>query len=308
MIYAGIIPAMYFFVPETFYKPEERETEVIFDKASLNVYEIILPEAKKSTRDRLRIFQGRVSNAGFWRMAVKPIPLVTFPAVVYSAFTYTFYAAGLTLIALLQDTIFSAAPYNLSSSAIGLTNLPLFAVGLCGTLISGFCADFVVQFMTRHNNGVYEPEFRLVLMVVAASLSTVAYVGFGYSVAAGATIYIPIAFLGVQTFAVPFATSAMFTYVMDCHNAHAAQAFVTMNFIKAAISFVMSDFVNGWFASSGAKSVFVTVAIANLAVSAVWLLGADSIRDFKLSPSGINFTTCQVLCWKSKEKNFWYIF
>jgi hypothetical protein len=260
---------MYFFVPETVFFDKERETEVIFDKSSLRVYEIVLPDIKKTYRQRLTIFQGRVSQVSFWRMAFKPLPLITFPAVIYAAFTYSFYAAGLTLIALLQDTVFSAAPYKLSSSAIGLTNLPLFAVGLVGTLTSGYAADFVVQFMTKRNNGIYEPEFRLVLMFVAASLSTVAYVGFGYSVAAGANIVIPIAFLGVQTFAVPFATSSMFTYVMDCHSNHAAQAFVTMNFVKALLSLVMSNFVNGWFASSGAKSVFVTVAIANLAVSGV---------------------------------------
>jgi len=47
----------------------------------------------------------------------------------------------------------------------------------------------------------------------------------------------------------------------------APQAFVTMNFVKALISLVMSNFVNGWFKSSGAKSVFTTVAIMNLAVS-----------------------------------------
>jgi sugar phosphate permease len=191
------------------------------------------------------------------------------PLITYAAFTYSFYAAGLTLIALLQDTIFSAAPYNLSSSAIGLTNLPLFGVGLIGTLLSGYTADYLVQSLTRLNHGVYEPEFRLLLMLVAASLSSVAYIGFGYSIAAGTSIYIPIAFLGVQTFSVPFAASAMFTYVMDCHPSHAAQAFVTMNFVKAALSLVMSEFVNGWFESSGAKSVFTTVAIMNLAVSGV---------------------------------------
>lgn len=51
----------------------------------------------------------------------------------------------------------------------------------------------------------------------------------------------------------------------------APQAFVTMNFVKATLSFVMSDFVNSWFQESGAKSVFVTVAIMNLAVSGVSL-------------------------------------
>lgn len=267
LIYAGIIPAMYFFVPETVYFAPKQVTEVIFDKASLHVYEIILPETKKTYGQKLKIFQGRISQASFWRMAYKPLPLISFPAVIFSAMTYSVYAAGLTLIALLQDTIFSAPPYNLTSSQIGLTNLPLFGVGLVGTLISGYCADFVVQFVTKLNNGIYEPEFRLLLMVVAASLSTVAYVGFGFSVAAGMTIYIPIAFLGVQTFAVPFATSAMFTYVMDCHPTHAAQAFVTMNFIKALLSLVMSNFVNGFFKQSGAKTVFLVVAIANLGVS-----------------------------------------
>ncbi|KAB8295733.1 hypothetical protein EYC80_008558 [Monilinia laxa] len=269
-IYAMIIPVMYFFVPETLYvPPTDPPTQLIVDKTEGRVYEIVLPDMKKSFNERVSIFNGRISDASFWALAVKPIPLVTFPAVIFSAFTYSFYAAGLTLIALLQDTIFSAPPYNLSSSAIGLTNLPLFGVGIVGTLISGYCADFVVQWMTRHNEGVYEPEFRLVLMFVAASFSTVAYIGFGYSVAAGASIYVPIAFLGVQTFAVPFATSSMFTYVMDCHNRLAPQAFVTMNFVKAVLSLIMSNFVNGWFQASGANSVFTTVAIANLAVSGV---------------------------------------
>ncbi|RDW78296.1 hypothetical protein BP5796_06148 [Coleophoma crateriformis] len=267
MIYAVLIPSLYFFVPETVYFKPEEETVVVFDKSSLRVYEIALPETKKTYRERLRIFQGRISKASFFRTAYKPIPLVTFPVVIFSAFTYTFYAAGLTLIALLQDTIFSAQPYNLSTSAIGLTNLPLFGAGLVGTLVSGYCADFVVGYVTKLNNGVYEPEFRLILMIAAASLTSVAYIGFGYSVAAGAPLTIPILFLGVQTIGVPFATSASFTYVMDCHPTHAAQAFVTMNFIKAALSFVMSDFVNSWFEASGAKAVFTVIAIANLAVS-----------------------------------------
>jgi hypothetical protein len=260
---------MYFFVPDTVYFAPEAKTEVIFDKASLHVYEIIIPEIKKTYQQRLKIFQGRVSKASFWATAVKPLPLVTFPAVIYAALTYSVYASGLTLIALLQDTIFSAPPYNLSASQIGLTNLPLFGVGLIGTLIAGYIADFVVYFVTKMNNGIYEPEFRIVLMVIATSLSSVAYIGFGFSVAAGATIYIPIAFLGIQTFATPFATSAMFTYVMDCHPRLAPQAFVTMNFVKALLSLLMSDVVNSWFKESGAKSVFTVVAIANLAISAL---------------------------------------
>ncbi|KAI9050194.1 hypothetical protein LZ554_006335 [Drepanopeziza brunnea f. sp. 'monogermtubi'] len=270
LIYFLIAVLMYFLLHETVFVEKEPETEVVFDKSSLRVYEIVIPEKKKSYSERLRIFQGRVStNASFWRLSFKPLPLILFPAVIYAAITFSTYAAGITLVALLQETIFSGAPYNLTSSQVGMTNVPLFAVGLVGTLFSGYAADAVVQFMTRKNNGVCEPEFRLVLMVIAAILSTTAYLGVGYSVSAGAHISIPIAFLGVHTAAVPFATSSMFTYVMDCHSLHAPQAFVTMGLAKGLFALGLSKFVNGWYDRSGPKAVFTVVAIVNLAISLI---------------------------------------
>jgi len=158
--------------------------------------------------------------------------------VIYAAFTYPFYAADLTLLALLQDTTFSTTSYNLTSSSTGLTHLPLFGTGLIGTLLSGYTVNFVISFLTRHNTSVYKPEFRLVLMLVTASLSFITYISFGYSLAEEALIYIPIASLGVQKFSVPFSNiSAMFTHVMDCHATHAAQALVTMEFREGGIEF-----------------------------------------------------------------------
>jgi hypothetical protein len=228
-----------------------------------------MPEEKKTGSQRRKIFAGRVSEARFWYLAVKPLPLYTFPAVVFSALVFGTYAAGLTLVALLQDAIFSAPPYNLTTSQIGLTNLPLFGVGLVGTLIAGFLADFVVGFMSRRNKLVYEPEFRLLLLILATSLGTVAYLGFGISVGAGANIVIPIAFLGLQTAAVPFSTSATFTYVMDCHPGFAAQAFVSMNLVKAIFSFGLSEVVNGLLTQLGAQKLFTLVAFVNLGVSAL---------------------------------------
>jgi hypothetical protein len=65
--------------------------------------------------------------------------------VIHAAFTYSFYAAGLTLIALLQDTVFSAAPYNLTSSIL-LTNLPLFGAGLTGTLLASMSSVAYIGF------------------------------------------------------------------------------------------------------------------------------------------------------------------
>lgn len=80
-----------------------------------------------------------------------------------------------------------------------------------GTLSAGYIADLVVQVGTRWNGGVYEPEFRLWLLVVATVLATGSFVALGLSIEMGLVLYVPVAWLGVQTVGVSFAMSAVFT-------------------------------------------------------------------------------------------------
>jgi hypothetical protein len=63
-------------------------------------------------------------------------------------------------------------PYKLSSLSVGLLYLAPFIGGILGSSISGKISDIVCRYMTRRNGGVFEPEFRLV-MVILVAISTV---------------------------------------------------------------------------------------------------------------------------------------
>ena len=63
-------------------------------------------------------------------------------------------------------------PYDISLLSVGLLYIAPFVGGVLGSSISGKLSDIVCQYMTRRNGGVFEPEFRLV-MVVPVAMATV---------------------------------------------------------------------------------------------------------------------------------------
>lgn len=259
------MPAIFFLVPETVYIKanklygDEKDTESI-NKLELN-------EAPRSFTSQLQVFNGRLSNESFWRLVIKPLPLIAFPAVVFSTLVYGSFMTWLVTFGVLSVNVFSAPPYNLNPAQIGLTNIPLLIVALIANPLAGYLADTISRFMARRNSGIYEPEFRLTLMIPATIVSTAGFIGFGISVSRGAPLSFPLFFMSLHSVSVGFASTASFAYVIDCHPQDANQAFVTINFVKAVFAFFASLFVNGWYTASGPLTVFVTIGIVNLVVS-----------------------------------------
>lgn len=263
LIFIPILVGMYFVVVETTYNGSRGAKIEIEEKGSVVTVDT---DEKETYRQKLRLFRGRLSGESFWKGAYKPVPLVAFPAVLFSTVVYGSYFTWLLTISVLSVGAFSAPPYNLTPSHIGLTNLPLLAVGLIGSPLSGWMADKVAKSMAKRNNGVFEPEFRLTLMLVATPLATAGFLGFGMSVQNGAHIAWPILFMSLHSLSVPFASQASLTYVIDCHPKDANQAFVTINFTKAVFTFLATTYANGWMASQGPQAVFTWITLINLGV------------------------------------------
>lgn len=224
---------------------------------------------KETYRKQLTIFRGRLSSESFWQNVWKPIPLIAYPAVLFSTVVYGTYFTWLLTISVLSVTIFSAPPYSLGPAQVGLTNLPLLLVALIGSPLSGWAGDFIAKFMARRNKGIFEPEFRLTLMLPAAILATVGFLGFGISAQRGASIYQLVAFMAIHAFSVPFASTASLTYVIDCHPRDANQAFVTINFTKAVLTFVATTYANGVMEQLGPSKVFIAITIINVCICAL---------------------------------------
>jgi len=266
LIYIPILVIMYFVVVETTYnKPRGDPTIEPEEKEYMRTIDLSIPE---TYTEKLRLWRGRLSNESFWKGAYKPVPLIAYPAVLFSTVVYGSYFTWLLTISVLSVTAFTSPPYNLHPAQIGLTNLPLLAVALIGSPISGWMADAVAKSMAKRNGGVFEPEFRLTLMLVATPLATAGFLGFGMSVGNGAPIVWPIVFMAIHSLSVPFASQASLTYVIDCHPKDANQAFVTINFMKAVFTFLATTYANGLYAKMGPKRLFDVITVLNLVICA----------------------------------------
>ncbi|KAH3950927.1 hypothetical protein HBI56_087590 [Parastagonospora nodorum] len=274
LIFIPLLMGIYFFVVETTYtkpRPSATVTKDVYpeeksDATSETISYLGSDEPKETYASQLRLFRGRLNDESFWKNAWKPVPLIAYPAVLFSTIVYGSYFTWLLVISVLSVSVFSAPPYALGPAQIGLTNLPLLVVGLLGSPLSGWASDAIAKFMARRNNGVFEPEFRLVLMIPATIFATIGFVGFGMSAQQGVPIVWPVVFMSIHSLSVPFASTASLTYVIDCHPKDANQAFVTINFTKAVFTFVATTYANGWMAHVGPQTVFGTITGVNLAI------------------------------------------
>ena len=91
-----------------------------------------------------------------------PFRLMVFPIVQFAAFILSFSSSCLLMINLVQSEAFSAPPYGFSSQSIGFMNFAPFVGALIGLATAGPFSDWVSAWLTRRNNGIREPEMRLI--------------------------------------------------------------------------------------------------------------------------------------------------
>ena len=96
-----------------------------------------------------------------FRMMIRPLLFLSLPSVVYAGFSYGSNLVWFNVLNGTASLILSAAPYNFSSSMVGLSYVsPLVGVA-CGSFYSGMIGDRVVLWLARRSKGVLESEHRL---------------------------------------------------------------------------------------------------------------------------------------------------
>lgn len=125
--------------------------------------------------------------------------------------------------------LFTSPPYNFTVGQAGLTSLSPFILCVLGEAISGPLNDWICVKLTKRNHGIYEPEFRLVLMGVVVILGTVGFFGFGLTVHNVTHWSGPVLTYGLANMSLAFASTCVFGYVLDCYPRLAEEAFTAIN-------------------------------------------------------------------------------
>jgi hypothetical protein len=90
-----------------------------------------------------------------------------------------------------------------------------FILTAVGEIVSGPLNDWLCIHLTRKNKGIYEPEFRLPLILVAVVFGTVGFFGFGASIHYETHWTGPVLCFGLANMSLVFASTCVFGYIVS---------------------------------------------------------------------------------------------
>ncbi|KAK3064175.1 hypothetical protein LTS18_009544, partial [Coniosporium uncinatum] len=205
------------------------------DAVHMNEYTSFYREAPaKSFVQQLKPWNKRLRNNNWFRVATRPFILFAYPAVLWSTVVYSLSVGWLIVLSESVSSIYrNRDSYNFTALQTGLVYLSPFIGGVLGTAVAGKVSDVIVRFLSRRNDGVYEPEFRLVMTIPVAICTTIGLMGFGWSAEERDAWIVPTVFFGIISFGCSLGSTTAITFCVDSYRQYAGEALVTLNFSKS---------------------------------------------------------------------------
>lgn len=134
---------------------------------------------KRSFIQSLKPFNGTYTHENFFKIFLRPFPLFFHPAIFWACLIQGTLIGWTIFIGILVASIFLGSPNFWGEVESGYAYTGPFIGALIGFLIAGTLADWSAKFMTRRNGGIYEPEFRILLVIPQLVLGCAGLYGFG---------------------------------------------------------------------------------------------------------------------------------
>lgn len=206
------------------------------DQLSIQYTDYYREAPPKSYVQTLKPWNGRLAKDKWIRVMVRPFILFAYPAVLWSSLVYALAVGWLIVLSESVAHIYqNRESYNFTSLQVGLVYIAPFVGGVLGTAVAGKISDIVVRYMARKNDGVYEPEFRLIMAIPIALSTTIGLMGFGWSAEEKDNWIVPTIFFGVISFGCSLASTTAVTFVVDSYRVYAGEALVTLNVSKSIV-------------------------------------------------------------------------
>ncbi|KAL3468985.1 major facilitator superfamily domain-containing protein [Aspergillus californicus] len=189
------------------------------------------PQNYKAT---LALWNGRLHHSSWFALAAKPLRLLTSPPLLWSATTY---ALSLGWIAVLAETVAhlfqSVDGYGFTPIQTGLLYISPLIGTILGSVVGGKISDILACISAYRNNGIYEPESRLVMIIPVALLTTMGLAGYGWSIETLDHWIVPTVCFGLIYFGCILGSTISVTYCLDCHKSSAIEAQVILSVLKS---------------------------------------------------------------------------
>lgn len=176
---------------------------------------------RKTFVQQLALFDGRKTNEFFPKLLFRPLPLFAQPAFLWACLIQGTMIGWTVFIGVILAALFLGPPLFWTEVPTGYAYTGPFVGAVFGFLISGALSDWSAKYMTKLNDGVYEPEFRIVLVIPQLIFGCMGLYGFGYTaqMTLNSEIHwiVPIIFFGFEVCGMIIGATASSLYLVDAY-------------------------------------------------------------------------------------------
>ena len=134
---------------------------------------------KRSYLQTLKPFSGRYTSDNFFKILLRPLPLFFHPAILWGCLIQGSMIGWTVFLGVDLAIIFLGPPLWWGEVKTGYAYVGALIGAILGFFIAGGLADWSAKFMTKRNGGIYEPEFRIVLVIPMLIFGVAGLYGFG---------------------------------------------------------------------------------------------------------------------------------
>ncbi|KXX81588.1 Protein HOL1 [Madurella mycetomatis] len=219
----------------------------------------------------LALFNGRKTDESFWKLLLRPLVLFLQPAFVWACLIQGTLIGWTVFIGVILARYFIANPLWWSEVETGYAYTAAFVGAILGFAIAGALSDWSARVMTKWNRGVYEPEFRIVLVIPQLILGCAGLYGWGMGIDGllhrGYHYIVPLIFFALEVAGMVIGAVASSLYIVDSYRDLSIEAFTCMIVFKNLFSFALTLKAFEWVVSNSyIVSLFNIVASVQVAI------------------------------------------
>ncbi len=164
-------------------------------------------------------FNGRKTDENFFKLLLRPFPLFLHPAILWACLIQGTLIGWTVLIGVVLAAIFLGPPLFFDEVKTGYMYTGPFIGAILGFVLAGLLSDWSTKLMIRRNKGVYEPEFRIVLVIAQLVFGCAGLYGFGIT---GNNVarygwFLPDFFFALEVTGMVLGAVASALYIVDAH-------------------------------------------------------------------------------------------
>ncbi|KAK4499993.1 hypothetical protein PRZ48_008179 [Zasmidium cellare] len=220
------------------------------------------------SRDNLALFNGRKTPESFLVLLLRPFPLFFHPGILWACLIQGAIIGWTVLIGIVLAAIMLGAPLWFNEVETGYMYTGAFVGALVGFALAGLMADSIPKWMAKRNGGVYEPEFRMVLVIPMLILGGIGLYGFGITANDTYTYgwFWPDFFFAFEVAGMVLGAVASALYIVDAHREIAVEGFTCLLVFKNIFSFGLTFSGYDWLAHTGIKPVFLAISSVQVVI------------------------------------------